>query len=132
VHAGEIDTWDYQWIFSSWVRSGMAIHPSVNLVSNIGFGPDATHTVGDSYLSRRETSEMRFPLVHPTDASPDRAADGRLAREVHHWVSEGGAPSLMRRTRASLAKFLPKPVLATFRAGVRKIYGERDGGADRH
>lgn len=42
--AGEIDTWDYSWIFNSWDKELLTIHPAVNLVSNIGFGHDATHT----------------------------------------------------------------------------------------
>jgi hypothetical protein len=39
-----IDTWDYQWIFSNWLYSGISIAPSINLIQNLGFGQDATHT----------------------------------------------------------------------------------------
>src|SRR5690606_6990236 len=38
----EIDTWDYQWLFALWYHQGIAILPNVNLVSNIGFGKEAT------------------------------------------------------------------------------------------
>lgn len=43
----EIDTWDYQWAFSIINNKGFCINPSVNLISNIGFGLESTHT-GDS------------------------------------------------------------------------------------
>lgn len=39
-----IDTWDYQWTFTAWNNNWLTITPNVNLVSNIGFGIDSTHT----------------------------------------------------------------------------------------
>jgi hypothetical protein len=36
--------WDYQWLLACWLQGGLSIVPNVNLVSNIGFGADATHT----------------------------------------------------------------------------------------
>ena len=44
VWRNEIDTWDYQNVYSMWKKQGLAILPNVNLVSNIGFTKDATHT----------------------------------------------------------------------------------------
>ncbi|WP_339787953.1 TylF/MycF/NovP-related O-methyltransferase [uncultured Imperialibacter sp.] len=38
------DAWDYQWMFSIWKNLGVCILPNTNLVNNIGFGRDATHT----------------------------------------------------------------------------------------
>src|SRR5262249_49404554 len=43
VYRRTLDTWDYVWMFSCWANSGLTCTPRVNLVSNIGFGPDATH-----------------------------------------------------------------------------------------
>lgn len=40
----EIDTWDYQWTFTIIKNDGLCINPSKNLISNIGFGSDSTHT----------------------------------------------------------------------------------------
>jgi hypothetical protein len=39
-----IDIWGWSWYFAILSYSGLAIVPSVNLVSNLGFGPKATHT----------------------------------------------------------------------------------------
>jgi hypothetical protein len=41
---GRIDTWDYQWLLTVWRNNGLAVRPSVNLVRNIGFAANATHT----------------------------------------------------------------------------------------
>lgn len=45
IYLNEIDTWDYPWIASVWFGGGLTATPNVNLVSNIGFGVDATHTL---------------------------------------------------------------------------------------
>ncbi len=37
-------TWDYQWFYAIWKSAGYVIAPTRNLVSNIGFSLDATHT----------------------------------------------------------------------------------------
>lgn len=43
LHAGRIDTWDYQWTLCRLLRDGVSIVPARNLVRNIGFGDEATH-----------------------------------------------------------------------------------------
>jgi hypothetical protein len=42
------DTWDYQWTYVCLINNGLTALPNVNLVTNIGFGADATHTFGKS------------------------------------------------------------------------------------
>jgi len=69
------DSYDCQWMFSIWAQNGLCITPNVNLVSNIGFGADATHTKGDSPLKSLPTSEMVLPLRHPPYMLRDRDAD---------------------------------------------------------
>lgn len=58
VFEGKIDTWDYQWLYACWCQNGLAILPNSNLVSNIGFGLDATHTSGDSPLAELPISDI--------------------------------------------------------------------------
>jgi hypothetical protein len=75
VHSGKIDTWDYQWVFACWAQNGFTVLPAVNLVSNIGFHGDATHTKGSSIYANIEAREMIFPLQHPVDVSRDTESD---------------------------------------------------------
>ena len=65
VKSGEIDTWDHQWTFSCWAQNGLAIVPDINLVSNIGFGENSTHTKVTSHVSKIPAQEIRVPLHHP-------------------------------------------------------------------
>ncbi len=67
VFRGGIDTWDYQWVFANWLHGRLAVLPNVNLVSNIGFGPDATHTTSVERTANLPTRKMLFELRHPTD-----------------------------------------------------------------
>jgi hypothetical protein len=39
-----LDTWDFQWVYTRWINNGLTVVPLINLVNNIGFGKDATHT----------------------------------------------------------------------------------------
>lgn len=68
-------TWDYQWTFACWQQSGLTIAPSVHLVSNIGFGPEATHTTGYTVGADSPTRPMEFPLRHPASVVRDSALD---------------------------------------------------------
>jgi hypothetical protein len=65
VYRGEIDTWDYQWVFANWLEGRATILPAVNLIKNIGFDANATHTTGSSDLANLVTAPITFPLKHP-------------------------------------------------------------------
>lgn len=75
VYAGEIDTWDYQLVFAVLKESGLCIMPAVNLVSNIGFGPGATHTYQMNGIVVPERNAIAFPLKHPRFMIRDVAAE---------------------------------------------------------
>lgn len=78
THAGRLDTWDYQWVFACWMRRAMCILPAVNLVSNIGFGPGATHCKKADAFAALPTETMTFPLDHPPAVELCNAADARF------------------------------------------------------
>jgi hypothetical protein len=59
------NTWDYQWFLSCWIQNGLSIVPSLNLVSNIGFGSAATHTKGVSPFANLPLQQINFPQRHP-------------------------------------------------------------------
>lgn len=80
VADNKIDTWDYQWTFASWINSTLTILPNVNLISNIGFGVDATHTNGVSRLANMKVDEIVFPLKHPKMVVRDAGADWFTAK----------------------------------------------------
>lgn len=48
IDTGLPNTWDYQWAFTCMMNNGLTALPNRNLVHNVGFGVDATHTTGKS------------------------------------------------------------------------------------
>jgi hypothetical protein len=74
---GEPDTWDYQWFASLVVAEGLCVLPRTNLVANVGFGPDATHTVRANRRAMAPTGPI-LPLVHPERVVRDPDADREL------------------------------------------------------
>jgi hypothetical protein len=53
-----VNTWDYQMMFISWRERFLHVAPSKNLVSNIGYRADATHTNFDSPLEKLPRNEI--------------------------------------------------------------------------
>ena len=93
VHRGRRDIWDYQWTFTCWAQNGLAITPSSNLVTNVGTGPDATHTKDASRLFNLPSSEIQ-EIEHPPFVIRNHLADeyaflnnygGRQMKEADAW-----------------------------------------------
>jgi hypothetical protein len=82
VHAGKIDTWDYQWLYTCFAQSRLSIEPDLNLVSNIGFGVDATHTFGESPWANLPTQDI-WQIEHPPIVTRNVEAD--LYTFNHHY-----------------------------------------------
>jgi len=78
VYRGEIDTWDYQWVFANWIEGRLSITPAANLISNIGFGENSTHTKANSVFSEMEVEEISFPLNHPSYMVRNGIADSNV------------------------------------------------------
>jgi hypothetical protein len=70
----QLANWDYLWYYAC-MANGLAIHPAVNLVSNIGYGPLASHTFGASAVSNRPVQALETDLHHPAAIVRDRQAD---------------------------------------------------------
>jgi hypothetical protein len=76
---GDAGSWDYAWQFACWRAGGLAAHPAVNLVTNIGFGADATHCTDPRHIGANVPSApMAFPLRHPENVERDARADTAL------------------------------------------------------
>jgi hypothetical protein len=112
---GNLDYWDYQWTFTCWAQSGLSILPSANLVSNIGFGPDATHTFAATGVrARAQRAAMQFPLEHPPIMVRDHEADRFIVEHVI-WPQLGVSQG--RRGARRLAALVPTP----FRRWARRL-----------
>ncbi|HUJ10299.1 MAG TPA: glycosyltransferase family 2 protein [Verrucomicrobiae bacterium] len=110
---GKVDYWDYQWLFSTWAQNGLCIMPNANLVSNVGFDAEATHTTStESRWARLPLQEISFPLEHPPIVIRDKEADDFFVKEV--VLTDLAQPeSLWRRMAQKLrnvyAAAIPEP-----------------------
>ncbi len=83
MYAGEIDTWDFCWFFSVRREQKLVCVPELNLVSNIGFGGDSTHTDDTHHvLACRKTGEIDAVLRSPPRMVADTGADLLYARGI--------------------------------------------------
>ncbi|MBN2106044.1 MAG: glycosyltransferase family 2 protein [Deltaproteobacteria bacterium] len=104
VYSGKIDTWDYQWGFAKMINNGLSVIPSVNLISNIGFTADGTHTVADKNnpYAAMATYTLPSPLNHPQHMIRDFQADQRYINDFMS-IKPG-----QRTIKQRLLKFLHK------------------------
>lgn len=71
------DIWDYQWHFAVMRKNGLAVVPERNMITNIGFGEMATHSVNhDSEKADIRRHDINLPLNHP----PFLLSDKRINR----------------------------------------------------
>lgn len=64
TETNEKDYWDYQMQIHLLQNNGIAIRPQKNMISNIGFDPEGTHTLENDNRGNREVY-LCFPLNHP-------------------------------------------------------------------
>lgn len=67
IKNGRIDTWDYQLTLMCFYYNLLSITPNTNLVQNIGFDEDATHTVIADDKTRNYKGQSILPLIHPSE-----------------------------------------------------------------
>jgi hypothetical protein len=104
VYQRDIDTWDYQWQFAMWRNNGLSAVPNVNLVSNIGFGREATHTTRSRHplagLARHSLTDIR----HSPSVSCHEEADRFLFEE---FLWETSWKRFGRRVKQELRRMIP-------------------------
>lgn len=95
--------WDYQWTYNGLFHSGLSVIPSRNLISNIGFGAESTHT-GDPNSPRANVPvEAILPLVHPHLVHPWNELD-------HDILYRGIGVERRPWWRKALKRLLPRGV----------------------
>jgi len=102
VVCDRIDTWDYQWTFACWIQHGLTVLPNINLVSNIGFGEDATHTTAASRIGNLPAEALSFPLKHPAFVIRDAQAD----HLTHQITDQAGLLKKLKRVMKQTIKRL--------------------------
>jgi hypothetical protein len=109
--AGEIDTWDYQWIYTVIEQAGLACYPTRNLVSNLGYRADAAHTVvaGNELdpLACRAHQPLRFPLELVRSEALERELEELRLHYLKNWAAERLKRRMRRRRLERILRLLP-------------------------
>jgi hypothetical protein len=134
-NSGEIENWDAQWSYALLAREGLAATPNSNLISNVGFGGDATNAADDPFgIAARPLEGLRFPLRHPDSVERDAAADAAASRFFRRVEPPAAKPPLRRRAWAATLRaggraldFVPAPIRPRIRHRDRKAPREPAG-----
>ncbi len=92
---GDLSPWDYRWVYTRIFNFRLTVVPHVNLIRNIGFGPDATHTFGRDSRRMPELRSLTFPLQHPPCIVWSQMADHLAQQNLYNTFSR----KLLRKLR---------------------------------
>lgn len=67
-----LDAWDHQWQITVLNSGGLSLCPRENLISNVGVGLDATHTLKDNSRTFLQTGDFRRPIGLPIAKNNNR------------------------------------------------------------
>ncbi len=68
IDSMENDAWDFQWLFIRLLNNQLTVVPKRNLISNIGFIADSTHTSDtESPLANLKSYPIDWPMNFPTN-----------------------------------------------------------------
>lgn len=95
TYQGAFNSWAYAWTYTAFIHNMLSVIPSVNLVSNVGVGHNATHTTLKSRVLELPTKKIIFPLKHPKAIHRDVSADSIIERIL--YVTPRNATGLIVR-----------------------------------
>ncbi|MDP3189154.1 glycosyltransferase family 2 protein [Limnobacter sp.] len=100
AYKNQISTWDHQWTYTHWENQALCVTPAQNLVRNIGFGGDATHTSGSDpeYIKRLQVA----PQINTGD-TPAAVTDN--VQYYEHMSQRVLGISVLTWIRLSLRRF---------------------------
>lgn len=77
-----LNTWDFQWAYARFINSGLSIVPETNLIKNLGFDEDATHTHSrNDKRANMQAFNIFFPLKHQQYVIRDKKSDDKYYNE---------------------------------------------------
>lgn len=102
--------WDYQFYFSCWKYNMLAIIPNKNLITNIGYDEEGTHTIDTNNPAANGLTSSIFPIKIPSEIYLDKKADFYVHRNYIQPYEYGlsGLKRIPFRMNKMLKKFLKK------------------------
>lgn len=102
------DIWDYQWHIAIWLNNGITITPNKNLISNIGFNNEGTHTMHEINGVSNRKHESIVKIKHPGKIRVYKKADEYLFFKTNSLRFNPAKPKVTIRSYLSkLRHYLP-------------------------
>lgn len=112
IDSNRVSAWDYQWCFSVAAQNQLSIFPNTNLISNIGFDKDATHTGKSPFMNYDAGKDLDFPLRHPEYVLANLEFDKAFYKSRNRFIN-------------NVAWFFPKSIKDVVKKGIGTIYGKK-------
>ena len=103
VYEGTLNSWAIRWMFSCWMQNYLTVISNVNLISNIGFGEQSTHTRKKNKYIDLPTEALDFPLKHPPFIIRNSQADRFTQKTLYHT-------NLVANTKRAIVKLIRNPI----------------------
>lgn len=112
------DTWDYQLWFHIWNNKMVSIVPNVNLVKNIGFFANATHTTDENSDQAFLETYSILPLKHPGKIKINHKADSVYFKK--YW-DNGTSQNFFSKLIRITYKLLPSCIISIY-GKIKKVF----------
>ena len=101
---GKIDSWAYRWQYTTRKNEFLCIYPDVNLITNIGFTNEATHTTNIRWFYKFIKYGSVSTIKHPPDKKICKDAD-RLITELNMAIPVNWADRIKYKWAILKTKF---------------------------
>ncbi len=103
---GSLDSWATVWAFTIGAQGALCCIPKNNLITNIGFGENSTHTVDTSSLrANYPSADMEFPMKHPDLVFSNPVLDGKILQNIFYI---GHHTSFLERIKRKISQLLKR------------------------
>jgi hypothetical protein len=101
--SNKVDTWDYGWVLACFKNNWKNVIPKENLIMNIGFGENATHTKSFRLVPQITKKNLHIQdFVWPKADLPSKKVDKWIVEKLFY---AGNLPSKIKRKLSYLVKF---------------------------
>ncbi|GHV43966.1 hemolytic protein HlpA [Spirochaetia bacterium] len=97
----DCDPWDYQWLYMSFKNKALSIVPNRNLITNNGFGNDATHTIDITPFINLPQKPMNWPINEPKEVLRNNKFDKSYGNMVFF-----GEPNIIKKVVKKIYRIL--------------------------
>jgi acetyltransferase-like isoleucine patch superfamily enzyme len=121
IISGKLNTWDIQWTFARLLNSGLSIIPKVNLVKNIGFSKESTHTHSQPLWAKVPVKSINSDFIFNHIIKPNALYDEKHIAFSHPKSGALKKTSIIYLFKSFIRKQLLKYSYKSFKTSDNQI-----------